>query len=81
VHAATWALAVFASAAVAYALAKALAWSSKRRRADARFQRELALGGRLTPTGERTGLHAHGRVTVEQLQSRIDAATKGSAHE
>lgn len=45
------------------------AWK-RRRDEDAQFQRSLALGGTLTETGEKTGVHAYGTVTVGQLVER-----------
>lgn len=45
------------------------AWK-RRRDEDAEFQRSLAYGGVLTETGEKTGVHAFGTVTVGQLVER-----------
>lgn len=78
----TDALIVFGAASigcgVTWAASKAWARWEHRRNADVEFQRSLAWGGTLTPTGEKTGVHAclteDNPNTVEAIQRRIDAS-------
>lgn len=72
-HAFANSLIVFGSAALGclaiWVISRMLA---RQRKNDAAFQRSLSFDGRRVPTGQGTGVPATGRVTVEQLQARIN---------
>lgn len=59
-----WAVAIPASAALGHLVVMLVA-GGRRRRQQRRTRRELALRGRETHVGERTGVHADGPLTVE----------------
>lgn len=60
---------------VTWLASKALVAWQRRRNADSQFQRSLALGGTLTETGEKTGVHAKGvkvwDIVKREAQSEI----------
>jgi hypothetical protein len=55
----------------------AMTWWRQRRAEDAEFRRSLALGGRLTSSGERTGVHSTGHPVAEIVARETAAEATG----